>query len=194
MAKRELQEINAGSMADIAFLLLIFFLVTTTMDTDTGLTRRLPPMPPPNEKPQDNLIKKRNVFVVLVNKENQLLVANKLMNIKDLKEAAKEFIANPKNDPELPSKTEEDIPYFGKVMVTKNHVISLQTDRGTSYGMYIAVQNQLVKAYDELRDGLAMERFGKKFKNLGQPEQDAIEKIYPLKISEAEPKNVGGTK
>jgi biopolymer transport protein ExbD len=193
MAKRELQEINAGSMADIAFLLLIFFLVTTTMDTDTGLTRRLPPMPPPNEKPQDNLIKKRNVFVVLVNKENQLLVANKLMNIKDLKEAAKEFIANPKNDPNLPSKTEEDIPYFGKVMVTKNHVISLQTDRGTSYGMYIAVQNQLVKAYDELRDGLAMERFGKKFKDLGQPEQDAIEKIYPLKISEAEPKNVGGT-
>ena len=193
MAKRELQEINAGSMADIAFLLLIFFLVTTTMDTDTGLTRRLPPMPPPNEKPQDNLIKKRNVFVVLVNKENQLLVAGKLMNIKDLKDAAKNFITNPNNDPDLPSKTEEDVPYFGKVMVTKNHVISLQTDRGTSYGMYIAVQNELVKAYDELKDELAMQRFGKKFKDLGQPEQDAIEKIYPLKISEAEPKNVGGT-
>ncbi len=192
MAKRELQEINAGSMADIAFLLLIFFLVTTTMDTDTGLTRRLPPMPPPNEKPNPDLIKKRNVFVVLVNKENQLLVAGKLMNIRDLKDAAKEFIANPNNDPELPSKTEEDIPYFGKVMVTKNHVISLQTDRGTSYGMYIAVQNELVKAYDELRDGKAMERFGKKFKDLNTSEQDAIEKIYPLKISEAEPKNVGG--
>ena len=191
MAKRELQEINAGSMADIAFLLLIFFLVTTTMDTDTGLTRKLPAMPQENQ-PENQQIRKRNVFVVLVNKENQLLVAGKLMNIKDLKDAAKNFIANPNNDPDLPSKTEEDIPYFGKVMVTKNHVISLQTDRGTSYGMYIAVQNELVKAYDELRDEKAMERFGKKFKDLDQSKQDAIEKIYPLKISEAEPKNVGG--
>jgi len=78
-------------------------------------------------------------------------------------------------------------------MVTKNHVISLQTDRGTSYGMYIAVQNELVKAYDELRDELAMQRFGKKFEDLGTDQQDAIEKIYPLHISEAEPKNVGGT-
>ena len=191
MAKRELQEINAGSMADIAFLLLIFFLVTTTMDTDTGLTRKLPAMPQENQ-PENQQIRKRNVFVVLVNKENQLLVAGKLMNIKDLKDAAKNFIANPNNDPDLPSKTEEDIPYFGKVMVTKNHVISLQTDRGTSYGMYIAVQNELVKAYDELRDEKAMERFGKKFKDLDQSKQDAIEEIYPLKISEAEPKNVGG--
>ena len=191
MAKRELQEINAGSMADIAFLLLIFFLVTTTMDTDTGLTRKLPAMPQENQ-PENQQIRKRNVFVVLVNKENQLLVAGKLMNIKDLKDAAKNFIANPNNDPDLPSKTEEDIPYFGKVMVTKNHVISLQTDRGTSYGMYIAVQNELVKAYDELRDEKAMERFGKKFKDLDQSKQNAIEEIYPLKISEAEPKNVGG--
>ncbi|MBN2349879.1 MAG: biopolymer transporter ExbD [Bacteroidales bacterium] len=196
MARKELQEINAGSMADIAFLLLIFFLVTTTMDTDSGLTRRLPQMPD-EEKPKpddENLIKERNIFLVLVNRNNQLMVENQLMDITQLRAAAKEFIENPNDDPNLPAKSEIDVPYFGKIMTTKNHVISLQTDNGTSYGTYITVQNELVAAYNELRNAKAMQKFGIKYTDMkeGDDRMDAIEDIYPLAISEAEPKNIGG--
>ncbi len=196
MAKRELQEINAGSMADIAFLLLIFFLVTTTMNTDSGLSRQLPPMPD-EEVPEDDIkIRERNIFLVLVNKNDQLMVENELMDISDIREAAKEFIANPNNDPDLPAKTPLEVPYFGTREVTKNHVISIQTDNGTSYGAYIAVQNELVAAYNELRNELAMQRFGEKYTDMkgeaDRPKKDAIEEIYPLAISEAEPKNIGG--
>jgi len=195
MARREIQEINAGSMADIAFLLLIFFLVSTTMDTDSGILTKLPPMP---EEKQDEQVdvKERNIFVVLVNRNNQLLVEGELMNIKDLREAAKEFIMNPNDDPNLPAKEVVDVKYFGPVEVTKKHVISIQNDRGTSYEMYIAVQNEISAAYNELRDGLSMTKFGVKFEDLnGEDNEDkrkAIEDIIPRNISEAEPKNVGG--
>ncbi|MBA7549793.1 hypothetical protein ES705_42288 [subsurface metagenome] len=195
MARRELQEINAGSMADIAFLLLIFFLVSTTMDTDSGIVRKLPPMP---EETQDEQVdvKERNIFVVLVNRHDQLLVEGELMHIKDLRVTAKEFIVNPHNDIDLPTKEFIEVDYFGEVEVTKKHVISLQNDRGTSYAMYIAVQNELAAAYNELRNDLSMRRFGVKFADLkGDENKDkrkAIEEIYPMKISEAEPKNVGG--
>ncbi len=197
MARRELQEINAGSMADIAFLLLIFFLVSTTMDTDMGIVRKLPPMPEEQSQEEEVKVKERNIFVVLVNRDNQLLVEGELMNIKDLRDAAKKFIVNPYNDPDLPAKEWIDVDYFGQVEVTKNHVISLQNDRGTSYEMYIAVQNELAAAYNELRDELSMRRFGVKYDDLGNDDEgkarkEAIEEVYPMKISEAEPKNIGG--
>jgi biopolymer transport protein ExbD len=195
MAKRrELQEINAGSMADIAFQLVIFFIVATTMDTDSGIFRRLPPMPEEEQK-EEREIKERNIFVVLVNKDNQLLVENELMDIRDLREAAKEFIANPANKSDLPERVPEEIPYFGTIPITKFHVISLQNDRGTSYGTYIAVQNELTAAYNELKNELSLSKFGIKFDDLKEddPRRDAIEKVYPLKISEAVPKNIGGT-
>jgi biopolymer transport protein ExbD len=195
MAKRELQEINAGSMADIAFLLLIFFLVTTTMDTDSGIVRRLPPMP--EEQIEDAVqIKERNVFVVLVNREDQLLVEGELMQLRDLKDATKEFIMNPTNDPELPALEPIEVDYFGVVNVTTKHVISLQNDRGTSFKTYIAVQNELAAAINELRDELSMRQFGKKYEDLDSEDdkekRKAIEKIVPMKVSEAEPKNIGG--
>jgi biopolymer transport protein ExbD len=193
--RRALQEINAGSMADIAFQLLIFFLVATTLDTDTGIFRKLPPMPEDEPKEEQVEIKERNIFVVLVNKDNQLLVENELMNIRDLREAAKEFIANPANKSDLPERIMEDIPPFGEIPVTKYHVISLQNDRGTSYGTYIAVQNELTAAYNELRDELSISKFGMRYDDLKEedPRREAIEKVYPLKISEAVPKNIGGT-
>ena len=191
---RKLQPINAGSMADIAFLLLIFFLVTTTMDVDTGLMRMLPPMPEKNQKKTNDKIKERNVFVVLINKDNQLLVAGKRMDIHQLRQAAKEFIANPENKDNLPEKAWKDIPYFGHVFITKNPVISLQNDRGTSYGTYIKVQNELIAAKDELRNELAQSKFGMNYNDLDKDKQDAIKKYYPAAISEAEPKNVGGGK
>lgn len=179
-------------MADIAFLLLIFFLVTTTMDTDSGIVRKLPPMPENEQQLDDVQIRERNIFVVLVNRDNKLLVEGKLMDLKDLKEAAKEFIVNPNNDPDLPAKEVKNFDLIGPMEVTSKHVISLQNDRGTSYKTYIAVQNELAAAYNELRNELALKKFGKKFEDLDEEHQKAIEEVYPMKISEAEPRNIGG--
>jgi biopolymer transport protein ExbD len=188
---RKLPEYNAASLADIAFMLLLFFLVTTTMDVDSGLERKLPPPPPPNQdlskQPQ---IKERNVFVVLVNKNDQLLVEGKPMRIRDLREAAENFMANPNNDPKLPEKEVKDVPFFGPTEVTKG-VISLQNDVGTTYGTYIAVQNELVGAINDLRDQLAQRKWGKSYDDLDRDQQKAIQEIYPSRISEAEPKKVG---
>jgi biopolymer transport protein ExbD len=194
MAKRELQPINAGSMADIAFLLLIFFLVTTTMDVDTGLMRGLPQLPDENEPEQTDEIHDRNVFVVLINKNDELLVENKPTSVFELRELAKEFIANPENKTNLPEKVEKDLPFFGKTMVTKNAVISLQNDRGTSYGMYITVQNELIAAKDELRDEISRRQFGKKYAELDEERMEAVKDYYPSVLSEAEPKAIGGQK
>lgn len=190
MGKREVQEVNAGSMADIAFLLLIFFLVTTTMDTDTGLARLLPPMQ--EDQPDDTPpIKERNVFSVLLNSNNQLLVEGKPMQIEELTEATKEFMVNPMDDENLPEKKEEEVEFFGVQQITKG-VISLQSDRGTEYQAYLMVQNELQRAISELRQDLAKTKFGKEYDKLEKEEQKAIRKIYPQKISEAEPKNIGG--
>jgi len=191
MGKRDVQEVNAGSMADIAFLLLIFFLVTTTMDTDTGLARLLPPMQDEPELDDTPPIKERNVFSVLVNSNNQLLVEGRPMRIEDLTEAAKEFIENPLDAENLPEKKEMEVEFFGVQMVTKG-VISLQNDRGTEYQTYLMVQNELQRAYTELRQDLARRKFGKDYNDLESEEQKAIRTIYPQKISEAEPKNIGG--
>ncbi len=119
-------EVPAASLADIAFMLLIFFLVTTTMDVDSGLERRLPQWV---EEQQDEEVdvKERNVFVVLVNRNNDLLVENEWTNISELREKAKEFMANPADDVNLPEKEPKEIPFFGEVMVTKG-VISLSND------------------------------------------------------------------
>jgi biopolymer transport protein ExbD len=190
MGKRDVQEVNAGSMADIAFLLLIFFLVTTTMDTDSGLSRMLPPPVPEDQEPPPP-IKDRNVFEVLINAQNRLLVENEPMELSELRDAAKEFIQNPLDDEGLPEKEEKQIEYFGIYPVTKG-VISLQSDRGTQYQMYLSVQNELAAAYNELRDELARAKFGKKYAELEDDKRDAIGDIYTQKISEAEPKNIGG--
>jgi biopolymer transport protein ExbD len=191
MARRATQEINAGSMADIAFLLLIFFLVTTTMDVDTGISRKLPPPLRGDEEPPD--INERNIFTVLVNSRDNLLVEGKPGDIRTLRERAKEFMSNPRNAEDLPEMVTKNIPGLGNVRVAKSAVISLKNDRGTSYKMYIAVQNELAAAIDELRNDLSMEKFGKKYTELISEDQiDAIQKAIPVPISEAEPEDVGG--
>lgn len=192
--KRKVSEINASSMADISFLLLIFFLVTTSMNVSTGLSRRLPPPLPPDQKPQDIDINKRNIFVVKINSENRILVQNEELNIRDLKEKAKEFIENKDNDPTLPVKYRINVPLIGEVEITKEHVISVQNDVDTEYQAYIDVQNELVAAYNELREELSKNKFGKSFEELNEDEQKAVQTVYPQKISEAEPKNYGGVK
>jgi biopolymer transport protein ExbD len=184
---RKTPEIPAASLADIAFMLLIFFLVTTTMDVDSGLERRLPQWVPPEQLDEDQQIKERNVFVVLVNRNNDLLVEGEYANLQDLRERAKHFMANPYNEESLPEKEPKQVPYFGEIMVSKG-VISLRNDMDTKYGMYIAVQNELVAAINELRDELARRQFGKPYNELEKEQQDAVREIYPSRISEAEPR------
>lgn len=185
-------EVNAGSMADIAFLLLIFFLVATTMDVDTGLARMLPPWQPEIiDKPPE--IKERNIFIVLINSQDRLLVENEWGDVRMLRKQAKEFIANPAEKETLPEKEMIEVPYFGNYPVSKQ-IISLQNDRSTSYEMYMKVQNELVAAYNELREEMAQQKFGITFDKLPEDQKKAIQTIYPQRISEAEPKNVGGNK
>lgn len=197
MAKRKVQEINASSMADIAFLLLIFFLVTTTMSVDKGLSRRLPPPLPPDMEKPDIDVKKRNIFVVLINSNNQILCQGELIDVRQLKEKAKEFITNWGDDPDLPERSSIEVNFGSfpeQMLVTKDHVISLQNDRGTEYQKYIEVQNELVAAYSELRNDISKEKYGKLFADLNEEQQGEVQKVYPQKISEAEPKNYGGGK
>lgn len=200
MAKREISEINAGSMADIAFLLLIFFLVTTTMDTDTGLLRRLPP--PPEDTNEQIDIKQRNIFEVLVNANDQLLADGEYIPVTELKAKVKEFIKGDPNNPEMPEFKVEEVPIFGSIPVSKQ-IVSLQNDNGTSYQMYIKVQNELIAAYREIRNERALKEFGKTYDELAATAEssetianqaEAIKSIYPQRISEAEPKAIGGAK
>ena len=191
MARKDIPEVNASSVADIAFLLLIFFLVTTTMDVDSGLIRKLPPPVEDEQEKKDMKIKDRNIFVVLLNMNNDLFVEGEVIDVSALKEKAKEFIANPLDKEHLPEKKIKEINFFGNYRVSKA-IISLQNDRGTSYKLYIEVQNELVAAYNELRDEKSKQKWGKAFEELTVEQKDAIKKVYPQRISEAEPKNIGG--
>lgn len=200
MAKREAPEVNAGSMADIAFLLLIFFLVTTTIGVDQGINRLLPRY---EENPVQPQINERNILRVLVNRDNQLLVNEKVMDIKDLRQTAIDFLDNNglqkcsyclgKKDPNSSDGPDEA-------------VISLMNDGQTTYGTYIAVQNELVAAYYFLRDRESMRRFNRKYTEIEyvandpaskaqeglveglQPQVKLIQDLYPMRLSEAEPK------
>lgn len=173
-------EINAASMADIAFLLLIFFLMVTTIETDEGLSRKLPPMPEPNQEIISE-VNKRNVFEVRVNSNDQLLVEGEYATIETLKELTKAFILNYGKKSNLSDNPQEA-------------VVSLKNDRGTSYKIYIAVQNELAAAYNEIRNARARELFGSTFNEISEDEQEKIKDEFPMKISEAEPENIGGGK
>ncbi|WP_300701464.1 biopolymer transporter ExbD [Bacteroides sp.] len=192
--KRKVPEINSSSTADIAFLLLIFFLITTSMDTDRGLARRLPEPPQKDQPKEDIKLKERNVLTVFLNLNDQLMCGNEYISVDQLRAKAKEFIANPYNDDSKPEKHAKEIPFFGTMQVTDKHVVSLRCDRGSSYKAYISVQNELVAAYNELRDELAQEKWQKTYAELNEDQQDAIRKIYPQMISEAEPKKYGEKK
>lgn len=177
-------------MADISFLLLIFFLVATHMNIDTGLQRVLPPMPDEND-PRPIDMKGRNLFLVFVNRFDQINAAGEVININQLKDKAKEFVVNQFDEEHLPEKKMEKIDLIGEYPVSQG-VISLQNDRGTSYDTYIKVQNELTRAFNDLRDDLAMRTFGRKFLDLPEDQREAVQKAIPLKISEAEPRNIGG--
>ncbi len=170
-------EINAGSMADIAFLLLIFFLVTTTIVEDKGITVKLPPW---SEEPPENLkLRSRNVFAVLVNAENQLLVRGEPALVDELRERAKEFIMNPKGREDL-------------AVSPSNAIISLRNDRGTKYNTYLTVYNELKGAYNELWDELSLKKYGVNYSDdLPLAMRKAIKDEIPMVLSEAEPTSFG---
>lgn len=206
MARRKSPEVNAGSMADIAFLLLIFFLVTTTIETDSGINRKLPPM---EEQIDPPIIRQKNIFTVVVNKNNQLLVEEELTDIKDLRNLAVDFLDNGGGS------GEEACDYCQGNRDPRSSdnpdkaIISLKNDRETEYKVYIAVQNELVAAYNVLRN----REFARLYPNEAltyveadlrysdprtSPDEksslkeklDVIKLLYPQKLSEAEPSKV----
>jgi hypothetical protein len=158
------------------------------MDTDSGLGRMLPPMPP-DETVEPPPINERNVFIVRVNGQDKLLVEGEPLEISELKNRAKEFIDNPENREDLPVKTMKYIEGLDReVEVCDKDVISLQNADNTTYDMYIKVQNELMRAYNELRNEFSMKEWGKKFDDLDADQQKIVKKVYKLGISEAEPK------
>ena len=188
MGKKKTPAINSSSTADIAFLLLCYFLMTTTMGEPAGLQRRLPPIPDKNQKQEDVKVNRRNIIIVKINSADRLFAGNEAIDVLYLKDKVKEFLTNPTNDPNLPEKEAKEIE--GKTYMVSKGVISLQNDRGTSYQAYIAVQNELVKAVNELRDEFSMKEYGKKYAKLSEDQQKIVRKVIPQNISEAEPKDV----
>ena len=199
MARRSSPEVNAGSMADIAFLLLIFFLVTTTIETDSGISRKLPPM---EESEEDVVIKQKNIFTVLLNGKDQLLVEDELMDLEELRESAIEFLDNGGG-------TGEDACNYCKGKKDPKSsdnpdkaIISLKNERETSYAMYVSVQNEIMAAYNEVRNQRALILYNESFEEMknnwndvnhpdykSQKLKEKIERVkkeYPQKFSEVE--------
>lgn len=189
MASKKTPDINGGSMADIAFLMLIFFLMVSTMDSEEGLSRRLPPMPTEDQKVENQKVKQRNIIQVRISSGDRIFAGNEVIDVSQLKDKITEFLTNPNEDPLLPEKKVENIEGFGDYPVSKG-VISLQNDRGTSYRKYIEVQNELIKAVNLLRDDFAQHEYGKKYAMLDEEKQLIVRKAVPQSISEAEPKDV----
>lgn len=186
---RKTPGLNTQSTADIAFLLLCYFLMTSTMDQQSGLQRRLPPMPDQNQKTEDTKVNKRNIIIVKINSSDRLFAGDQLLDVSQLKDKIKDFITNPNNDPNLPEREMKNIEGYGEYPVSKG-VISLQNDRGTSYRAYIAVQNELVKAINEVRDDFCKQNYGKAYTFLTEDQQKIVREAIPQNISEAEPKDV----
>ncbi|MBR4438870.1 MAG: biopolymer transporter ExbD [Bacteroidales bacterium] len=192
MAKKT-PEINASSQADIAFLLLVFFLITTTMDVDKGLQRKLPPMPEENQQQDEVKINRRNIVVVKINAQDRIMVGSKPSDVSEIKDQIVEFLTNPNDDPNKPEKEVKFIKGLGNYAVSKG-VVSLQNDKGTLYNTYIQVQNEIVRAINEIRDQFSTQHYGKKFAQLDEDHQKIVKEAVPQNISEAEPKDVKGKK
>ena len=207
---RQVGDINASSQADIAFLLLIFFLVTTSMDVDQGLLRQLPP-PSTEEQPKTEQINERNIFIVLINKDNQLAIEGEQADFNELTDRTIKFLTNPANSENLAEQVKASVKYdelaskpdkkaeaeamkavldnCGDVNITRG-VVSLQNDRGTKYETYIQVQNSIVAAFNICRDEFAKEYFGKVYDEISADEQKIVKTVFPHNISEAEPRSV----
>ena len=165
----QIPELNTSSTADISFLLLIFFLVTSSMDTDKGLLRQLPPPPQEQQPPTD--VRKDHVLQITLDAHDQLSIDGTLLTTQQLKEQIMTFVAADRTD----------------------HVISIQTDRATTYEAYFRMQNAIVAAYNQLRESYARERYGKSYGELVQEQRDEVNQYYPQRISESKPSTGGAS-
>ena len=194
MGLKKTPQINAASMADIAFIILCFFLMVTTMSSEYGMIRMLPPWTDSNDE-QKEKIKERNIFVVNINMNNVVGVRGQPTDVGALREMAKDFFDLSKTGEHDPEKEQKELPLLGLTTVNSGAVISLQNDRGTSYKIYLQVQNELTAAIRELRDEFCMQRFGNKYDECNQEQQDVVGKeVFPMSISEAEPRDISGSR
>ena len=190
MASKKTPEINGGSMADISFLMLIFFLMVSTMDPETGLSRRLPPMPPEDAQVEDLKVNRRNMLDVKINSRNGVMAGGTvILSDAQLEEIVIEFLTNPADRSDLPSKTMKNIEGFGEYPVSDG-VISLQNDRQSSYSKYVEIQNVLVRAINKVRNDFAVAHFGETYEELNAEQQEIVGEAIPNRISEAEPLDV----
>ncbi len=181
--KREVPEINATSTADMAFMLLVFFLLATSMGTKKSIRQELaPPIDSTHVAPLQ--VKARDLLIIRLDKEGKAYIGNEAVAISDIKTRAKVFIENPTDDPDMPEKHERELPLIGPIPVTDTHVIALQYDSQTSYRTYFSVLNQLQEAYRELREAEAQKHFHCSFRKASAEQQEVIRACYPLRISE----------
>ncbi len=192
-SKKKVPSINGSSMADISFILLIFFLITTSMDTDKGIKRRLPPLVPREEKQPEIEINDRNIMRLLVNRRDQIAILRKtdgrdqtiIVPISELKKRVVEFVVNPQNKADLPEKEWREVKGLGRMEVTtSSYAISLKNEVETSYQMYINVQNEILKAYNQIWDAFAIAKFNKEYKELSSDKQKMVLEAYPMHVSE----------
>lgn len=161
--KRQVPGLNTASTADISFMLLIFFLVTTSMDVDKGLFRLLPSPEPQKAAPQESVVDKSTLMALHVTKDNQLLLNDKPTNVAHLKGEIVRFVHRLGN----------------------RHLISIESDRDADYDLYFQMQNQIMMAYNEIKDEYAQKHFGKAFSALTTAEKEKVRKSCPQRITES---------
>ncbi len=161
--KRKVPGLNTASTADISFMLLIFFLVTTSMDVDKGLLRLLPSPEPQEKAPQETVVDKSTLLAIHVTGDNQLLVNEKPFRVERLQQEVVHFVKK----------------------VGKRHLISIESDRDASYDLYFQMQNQLMMAYNELREEYAKAHYGKSFASLDAKQKEKVREACPQRITES---------
>lgn len=186
MRQRKIPEINTSASADIAFLMLVFFLLTMALEPTRGIKRKLPPPTPEDAITKKADIRKRDLLVISIDSGNNIYCDDVPVESEELKSRIKSFVSNPTDEADLPEKKEIDFPEIGRVRVTANHMIVLKPDRNSDYQTYILIQDKLTEAYSELREEFAVKYYGKSIKKLSDSQQEVIMQVYPMKLSELE--------
>jgi len=181
--RRQVPELNSTSMADIAFLMLVFFLLTSSLEKEKALFQALPEK---KEHINPKTFLERDIFEVKIADDNRLIYQDEKIELSELKRMAEIFILNADNNPYMPEVFLKDIPLLGRQEVTANHLFMIRIDRASSYQTYIHVQNTIIAVYNELRNKTAMQKFGKEYMQLKLNQRAAIEQMYPYRIVETE--------
>ena len=184
--------INAASVADISFMLLILFLMVTSMDVDKGLSRQLPPPDPTQEEQEEARVSERNLMRVVITADNRLTVGDQDVPLDHLRQRVVTFIDNADDRADLPEKHTVSIPLLGECRITDRHLIQIEADRASDYNTYFAVQNEIVAAYNTLRSRLAQQRFSRSYGQCSEPQREALRTYYRQRVSEVYPQEKGG--